>query len=146
MVCRLFGYGLNRYCYCIMKHLFQNFLQDRRVYRLNEQYYNNLFSRMLNKEVSPFYNTTFGNGDPFFDGNPIFSALHGGRIVRIIQHEASTTPRLKVWLDEFDGKQELVLSTELTDEFLQRIRHLIQQWWIEKAAKEEMEKVIRNGS
>ena len=78
-----------------MKHLFQNFLQDRRVYRLNEQYYNRLFSGMLNKEISPFYTTTYQNGLPFYNANPIFSAVHEGRIVRIIQKEGSTSPKLK---------------------------------------------------
>lgn len=125
-----------------MKHLFQNFLHDRRVYRLNEQYYRNLFGKLLNKEIAPFYTTTFQNGESFFNANPIFSGLHEGRIVRVIQKEASSQPRLKVWLDQFEEMDELVLSLELTDEHLPTIRKLAQQWWVEKLSKEEIKKTL----
>lgn len=125
-----------------MKHLFQNFLHDRRVYRLNEQYYRNLFGKLLNKDIAPFYTTNFQNGEPFFNANPIFSGVHEGRIVRVIQKEASSQPRMRAWLDQFEEMDELVLSLELTDEHLPAIRRLAQQWWVEKLSKEEIKKAL----
>jgi hypothetical protein len=125
-----------------MKHLFQNFLHDRRVYRLNEQYYRNLFGKLLNKDIAPFYTTSFQNGEPFFNANPIFSGVHEGRILRIIQKETSSKPRMRTWLDQFEDMDELVISLELTDEHLPAIRRLAQQWWVEKMSKEEIKKAL----
>lgn len=125
-----------------MKHLFQNFLHDHRVYRLNELYYRNLFSRLLNKDILPFYATTFQNGEPFYNANPIFSGLHEGRLVRIIQKEASTKPRFKAWVDQFEQMDELVLSLELTDKYVPEINRLVYQWWVEKRSREEIQKEL----
>jgi hypothetical protein len=128
-----------------MKHLFQNFLHDRRVYRLNEQYYRNLFGKLLNQDIAPFYATTFQNGEPFLNANPIFSGIHEGRIVRVIQKEASEQPRFRAWLDQFEGMDELVLSLELTDEHLPALRRLAQQWWVERLPKEEVKRGLTEG-
>jgi hypothetical protein len=122
-----------------MKHLFKNFLSDRRVYHLNELYYRNLFGKLLNKDIPPFYTTTFQNGVPFYDANPIFSGVHEGRIVRIIQKEASAKPRFRVWTDHFDQMEELVFSIELTDKAVPEIYRIVHQWWIEKRPKEDLQ-------
>ncbi len=127
-----------------MKHLFKNFLNDKRVYHLNENYYQNLFTEVLNKKVQPFYNTTFGNGNKFYNANPMFSALHDNRIIRIIQKEPSHQPHFKAYLDTFDNLDELVIVLELTDQFGPVIRQLAQQWLVEKSSKQCIKALINS--
>lgn len=126
-----------------MKHLFKNFLKDKRVYGLNEAYYQNLFAEILNKKADPFYTTTFGNGSKFYIANPIFSTRQNDRLVRIIQNEPSKQPRFHAWLDRFDDSlDELVISLELTDQFKPVLQQLARQWLVEKLSKEQMKDVL----
>jgi hypothetical protein len=125
-----------------MRHLFKNFLQDKKTYRLNERYYQSMFSEMLAQEAQPFYQTTFGNGEMFLDGNPIFSTAYRNRVVRIIQKSPSSKPTLRVWLDQFDNLDELVISLELTDQFSPLVRSFVRQWLVEQLPKDEMQKLI----
>ncbi len=129
-----------------MKHLFKNFLENKRVYGLNEHYYQSMLSEVLNKDVKPFYTTTFGNGTKFFNANPMFSAKHDNRIIRIIQYKPSSKPRIKAWLDSFDDMEELVITLELTDQFTPIVRKFAEQWLVEKLSKEEMKEVISSAS
>ena len=122
-----------------MKHLFKNFLEDKRVYALNEHYYQNLFREVLNGKAKPFYNSAFKNGEKFYNANPIFSTQYGSRIVRIIQKEPSAHPRLRAYPDKFDDTDELVIVLELTDRFVPVVRSLARQWLVEMLPKEEMQ-------
>lgn len=65
--------------------------------------------------ISPFFGTHFANGEPFQDGNPIFSAACEPRklVVRIIQREGSTGG-ITCWNDcTMDGLSELVINLSL---------------------------------
>ena len=126
-----------------MKHLFKNFLKDKRVYGLNEAYYQNMFGEILNKKAEPFYTTTFGNGTKFYIANPIFSTRQDDRLLRIIQNKPSKQPRFHAWLDRFDDSlDELVISLELTDQFKPVVQKLARQWLVEKLPKEEMKAIL----
>ncbi len=124
------------------KHLFKNFLQDKKTYRLNERYYQTMFTELLAQEAQPFYETTFVNGERFLDGNPIFSTAYHDRIVRIIQKPPSSKPAWRVWLDQFDNLDELAISLELTDQSSPLVRQLVQKWLVDRLPKDKMQELI----
>ena len=80
--------------------------------------------------------TTFADGTPCRDGNPIFSAYSPSRRrgVRIIQLEPAGDAReLTFWVDDFargDPEQvkELVVSCVLSEETLPVVNELLRQW------------------
>jgi len=125
-----------------MKHLFKNFLEDKKIYRLNERYYQSMFNKVLAEEVQPFYQTIYRNGERFLDGNPIFSTAYHDRIIRIIQRSPSSKPAWRVWLDQFDNLDELVISLELTDQSSPLVRQFVQKWLVERLPKNEMQALI----
>ena len=85
---------------------------------------------------TPWLNTTFANGVPFRDGNPIFSAICPSRRlgIRVIQVEAGTDTELQTWTDDFGQRpvKELVVSCTLTEKNLDRAFKLIRSWITEK--------------
>lgn len=91
---------------------------------------------------SPFYITTFVDGTPCRDGNPIFSAADPVRQlgVRVIQFEpTSDSEELVSWFNTFakgepEEIHELVISCSLTEATLTRACDLIRQWIAESPA------------
>ncbi len=91
---------------------------------------------------APHYTTTFVNGTPCRDGNPIFSAVDPTRRlgVRVIQFEPTgDSGEIVSWQDTFaEGEPEeirdLVISCSLTDETLAKASDLIRQWITESPA------------
>jgi hypothetical protein len=85
---------------------------------------------------APHYTTTFVDGTPCRDGDPIFSAVDPTRRlgVRIIQFEPTgDSGEFASWQDTFaEGEPEevrdLVISCSLTDETLSKACNLIRQW------------------
>ncbi len=125
--------------------LYRDFLSDRRVYHLNEAFYNRLFQKLTKKKPAPFFTVQFKNGEKFYDGNPIFSTLTDNRIVRIIQEEPeSETPVISAWLDKATDKNldELVISLELSKEARPVLEQLIKKWVVEKLDQQGMERFI----
>lgn len=91
----------------------------------------------------PWANTTFADGTPCRDGNPIFSSICPERrlAVRVIQQEPGNDPKeLNFWTDTFAkgdplATRELVVSCVLTPETFNSVSDLIAQW----ITKEEVE-------
>lgn len=84
----------------------------------------------------PLYATTFVDGTPCRDGDPIFSAADPVRRigVRVIQFEPTgDAGELVFWRNTFakgepEEIEELVISCSLTDETLAKACDLIRQW------------------
>ena len=104
--------------------LYKDFLNDKRVYNLNVAYWRRYFQTLLKNHsnvVFDWMNTTFGNGQGFYDGNPIFTVLlkDEQKAIRIIQEAPETEgTEIGVWIDgiEFENinYRELVISLELS--------------------------------
>lgn len=123
--------------------LLPNFLSDRAEHDQAEHFWSEQFRRITREEgVSgewkhPWFNMRFGNGMPFGDGNPIFSAWSQRRRIglRVIQHppaDLSEIPEFESWLSVFDpdgqAVAELVVSCVLSIETGERAAQLIRPW------------------
>lgn len=129
-----------------MKFLFRNFLTDKKIYNLNEAYYYRLFQKITGKKAKPYYNTRYNNGEKFYDGNPIFSALTGDRLLRIIQEEPeSKSVFLRAGLENTpeEDLDELVIILELSQEVKPLLEELIRKWLVEAEEKEVMSRFIK---
>jgi hypothetical protein len=124
------------------EYLFPNFLQDPREYELAQEFWRNKWQETLERTgkkdlwITPWFGTTFTNGTPCLDGNPIFSAVCPSRRLGIfvIQLEPSANPsEVEVWTDTFAHRQpeevkELVISCVLTEETQCIALDLMHQW------------------
>jgi hypothetical protein len=123
-------------------YLFRNFLSDPAEYTRAEalwkEHWEGLRAHSKDRDEwkSPWLGTSFADGIPCRDGNPIFSAvspLHR-RGIRVIQLPPSADPReLHFWIDTFDEGgsdpiDELVISCTLTKGTLIDAMNLIGQW------------------
>jgi hypothetical protein len=122
--------------------LYPHFLTDLAEYDRAEalwrQHWDDLVRRVRPGEdwKSPWLSTTFADGTPFHDANPIFSAVcfprHLG--IRVIQVEPSEDSReLDFWIDTFaegvpQAVRELVISCTLTQQTLREALDLMRQW------------------
>jgi hypothetical protein len=134
-----------------MSYLFPGFLNDQTQYTQAQNHWNDVWSALISrlgqrfKWETPWLNTTFADGTPCQDGNPIFSAVSKSRKlgVRVIQlSPPSTTPsgpppgdELSVWTDTFDDPRfgmitELVLACVLTERTVSEAVDLLDQWVI----------------
>jgi hypothetical protein len=121
---------------------FPNFLSDAREYRQAEEFWLKNWGELIRDAgqdqlwKSPAYTTTFVDGTPCLDGNPIFSAVDSTRRlgVRVIQFEpAGDAGEIVSWLNTFakgepEEINELVISCSLTYSTLSTARGLIRQW------------------
>jgi hypothetical protein len=94
----------------LLNKMFENYLEDIAVYLKLEKHFADFFKLKLNElnkskdlYTMPFYKTTYGNGAPFMDGNPIFS----------VKNELKKT-LLRVIIDDDTGK---LTSTDEKCEF-----------------------------
>jgi hypothetical protein len=129
-----------------MKFLYKNFLTNKKTYNLNEAFYNRLFRKITGLKPVPYYNTRYNNGEKFYDGNPIFSALFGGRLLRIIQEEPeSQRPFLRATLEKTPEEEidELVIILELSQEVKPLLEELIRKWLVDALQKEDMARFIQ---
>lgn len=122
-------------------YLFPNFLRDPAEYKAAEafwlQQWNDLISQPGESQhwQTHWLNTTYANGEPFMDGNPIFSAISSSRnlAVRIIQVEGTSHPQeFGLWTDTFgdddDSVNELVIACVLTLENIAHAKDLLHEW------------------
>lgn len=134
------------------RHLYRNFLNDRRVYNLNRGYWKRILSKLGDNISIPFYNEHFSNGTPFYDGNPIISAYIPKlkKVIRIIQEEPETEGvEIGAWTEvtELDdgNVNELVISLELSKEASKVAEELIAGWlkedWDDKQIDGVLEKI-----
>lgn len=124
------------------EHLYPKFLADAGEYAEAESFWRGRWGEVVRRAGeealwhSPWLNTTFANGTPFRDGNPIFSAVCPSRRlgVRLIQLEPSEEPgELSYWTDTFakgepEEVAELVISCALTPETLSDVMDLMNRW------------------
>jgi hypothetical protein len=126
-----------------MKYFFKNFLQDHRVYTLNEAYYKRLLKSVTGNEVPRFFQSRYADGQKIYDDH-IFSAKYNDRILQIIQREpVSKKPFLRARVQKWDGQYDmLVLSLELSSEIKPALKKIIRAWLVEKALGEEVKGMV----
>ena len=130
------------------KFLFKRFLEDKKVYALNERYWKCQFKMNLYFEER---NILFKNIDSFgnkvYDANPIFTFVNNKKTkgVRIIQDDISLIDRndkeleqylISAWTDTitiYDGEQkikinELVIGLFLTKRTRKQTMNLVTKW------------------
>jgi hypothetical protein len=122
--------------------LFPNFLNDADEYRRAEEFWRARWDELIRwsgqegQWVTPWLTTTFADGTPFADGNPIFSAIAPQRRlgVRIIQVTPAEDPEeLSFWTDTFaagepEAIKELVINCVLTPQTVGNCLTLIERW------------------
>jgi hypothetical protein len=122
--------------------LYQNFLNDPQEYEQAQAHWKQGWQDLVRKLrlekswTSPWLNTTFADGTPFRDGNPIFTAVCTSRHlgIRVIQLEPlANSPELEFWTDTFaeGGPQairELVISCALSQETFRAALDLMSEW------------------
>ncbi|MCG7406543.1 hypothetical protein MH117_03870 [Paenibacillus sp. ACRRX] len=121
-------------------HYFDNYLDDEDVYSALEKYWIDMFFMLLHKEnvdgrdwISPYYNTTFSNGEKMMDGSPIFSAksTKKNKIIKIIQESSKNADLLSYWMNstmDNRSQNELVIVCTLNNNTLEKIKDLIISW------------------
>lgn len=127
----------------MVQHLCKTFLVDAAEYRSAQARWSELWDKLVAAQrpttewKSPWFASTFADGTPMSDGNPIFSAVSPvlKRGIRIVQHEPTTNQlELEYWLDtagdEAERIQELVISCALSREAEQRVEELLRTWII----------------
>jgi hypothetical protein len=125
----------------MVKSLFPNFLKDPTEYRQAETLWRERWDELVRRVgqerswVTPWLTTTFADGTPFADGNPVFSAIAPDRRlgVRVIQVEPSEERELSVWTDTFaeggpEAVNELVIACALTPQTLVDCLALMERW------------------
>lgn len=134
------------------KILFENFLTDKRVYHLNQNFWKNSVRNALNKKKVKSENwlkNEYANGQKIYDGNPIYSMLlNSQRAVRIIQEEPECkSPEISAWVktiedDQQNITQELVIVLELSNKTKQVALDFINNWADNNTKPSEMEELI----
>jgi hypothetical protein len=127
----------------MVQHLFRRFLADPGEYAQAEDYWRRLweqlarFSGQQHEWRYPWIRTTYADGTPFRDGDPIFSAWSPSRKlgVRVIQNEPQDEElELNCWLDllgdEWSGGKvrTLVISCALSRQAADLAWDLILSW------------------
>ncbi|OJW72632.1 MAG: hypothetical protein BGO59_16065 [Spirosoma sp. 48-14] len=112
---------------------YKNFLLDKDLYFQNKKFWNDTVSRLSNADYTEWVITKFANGEDFFDGNPIFSALYErlNKAIRIIQIEKDILiPELRVWLEnvQYEDRsniKELLIVIQPSDSAFQTAQSII---------------------
>ncbi|WP_397431561.1 hypothetical protein [Pseudomonas chlororaphis] len=112
--------------------MFNGYLDDKDCYLRLERYFYDFFCLEIQangidvgKFKMPFYNTTFSNGIPFMDGNPIFSAKNevNGQILRAVLDE--DTHQFTSYHDKNLGCEFVIVGNL---ELLDNIKKQISEW------------------
>lgn len=112
--------------------MFETYLNDAECYIELEKNLNTFFCKNLvdmgidsSGMTYPFYATRYSNGQPFFDGNPIFSVKDqlSGRSLRVILDEDIN--ELTTFQDK-EGGTELVIVANVGS--LAEIKQKINEW------------------
>lgn len=118
--------------------LYPDFLKNYTTYQEVERFWDNLFSRIVEQNGWSWHSwmkPAFGNGTPFFDGNPIFNAYvpELNRGVRVLQIEPEESDEFSYYLDVVEREDgstfpELVISIVLTEETKVQAENAIRKW------------------
>lgn len=122
----------------MVQHLFKDFLKNKRIYAENVGYWQAIVSELLAPtqiKAEAYLQTTFANGEPFLDGNPIFHFVVKklNKAVRIVQ-EVAESDKLEItaWINntELDEMEinELVIVLQLSEESKTLALDLIRTW------------------
>lgn len=125
-----------------MTLLHRTFLDDPTEYSQAEALWANEWAKLLDATqeqedwITPWVSTSFVDGTPYHDGNPIFSAICSVRrlAIRVIQHEPGEDPgELHFWTDIFaegqpEAVKELVISCVLSTETLDSSLKMMASW------------------
>jgi len=137
----------------MQKFLFENFLNNKKVYALNEIFWARQLDKLLPSgsiEKKNWLHTRYANGKKMYNGNPIFSVLiKPDKAIRIIQEQPeSDQPEIGAWVDIREGEnghqvQELVISMELSDVTRDLAIQLMRTWSTMRISAGEMEVAIQ---
>ena len=124
-------------------YLFRNFLDDSEVYAKAEELWCQTITKIVKRLGQtrrwkiPWIKPRFGNGEPYQDGNPMFTALDSSRrlAINIIQmpYAAEGEPDLIHWTKKLaEGEPEevdaLVIACVLSDDTLAQATDLMTKW------------------
>ncbi|MGY4817701.1 hypothetical protein ACVNP3_17350 [Pseudomonas chlororaphis subsp. piscium] len=116
--------------------MFDDYLENKETYFSLEQYLFDFLHIKLKENKKnkqdfkvPFYKTTFANGMPFMDGNPILSAKneHTGELLRVVLDEDAAG--ISHFRESKEPGEELVIIGTISD--LEEVKKEILKW-IEK--------------
>lgn len=92
---------------------YSDFLTNKGLYLDNQSFWNQVLAGLSHEFHEEWVSTKFANGDDFFDGNPIASALYTqiSKAVRIIQvANDDNAPLVRAWLEKVDYNSKIVLE------------------------------------
>lgn len=128
-----------------MSTLYANFLNDAEEYARTEDFWKRRWEQLLGELgqraawQSPWFNTTFVNGTPVGDGNPIFSAVCPSRRLglQVIQLDPSDNDlEFRAWADTFgadtDAIRKLVVACTLTERSAEQAIDAMKRWITEE--------------
>ncbi len=137
------------------KLLFEDFLENKDTYHAVEQMWKEFFDAFAEKHgfsYRPYLKTTYINGVPFYNGNPIFTAFNEAinRAIRIIQINKEEAGDLHIsgWVDTFELEEdqppihELVISLVLSEEAKAIAEQFIHAWLVEQVDEESMDRLV----
>ena len=139
----------------MVRHLYKDFLKNKKEYKNAESYWEKLFQEIFsqtNIESKKRLNYSFNNAEEFLDGNPITDRYFANnkKAIRIIQEEITTNSiKIDAWIKKIEIEEdieilELVISLELSEESTEIVKRLIDEWIIKDLNKEKMEAFIEN--
>jgi len=114
---------------------FDNFLKDWDLYKENKELWKEMICRTTKSENEEWLITRFANGEDFFDGNPLYSALikKKNKGIRIIQLENIVeNPIFASWTSTVELEdsviEELTIALILNEYTYRDAEKLIQQF------------------
>lgn len=120
--------------------LFADFLEDQAVYAAVQAWWHARLA-FLDGRCAPYLRTSFANGQPFNDGNPIVNLAdrHAGKAARIVQHcprehgHGYTSFEQAIELAGDDGQhrpaREKIIVLTLTQDTAQRAEAELRAWF-----------------
>ena len=120
--------------------LFADFLEDQATYAALQAYWQTRLA-FLDGRCAPYLRTSFANGQPFNDGNPIVNLAdrHAGKAARIVQHcprehgHGYTSFEQAIELAGDDGQhrpaREKIIVLTLTQDTAQRAEAELRAWF-----------------
>lgn len=148
-----------------MKHklLFDKFLDNKRIYNLNQGYWKRQLQSKLKIKLSKdsqLFSNVDAKGNKIYDANPIFTFVteDKSRAVRIIQDDATIFEEstdendkflMSAWIDDFifDNSKtipELVIVLFLTKETVNKSVYLISRWMSNNIPEENLEEILNS--
>lgn len=111
--------------------MFDNYLVNVNEYLELESSLRNFFLSIVNNGNTvdcPYYNTTFSNGTPFMDGDPIFSARkkNNGDVIKVVLDE--DTVSITEFDNQVDGSSIHVIVANVSS--LELIKKRIIDWYV----------------